>query len=70
MFIGSLGDSFQFRQDFNLFCISSFDQDTGEMVAEPAPRLVQSGQTIPDKYNPVPQLPGFEHETTTKEMTQ
>jgi len=29
MFIQSLGDSFQFRSDFNLICIGTFDDDSG-----------------------------------------
>lgn len=49
MFIGSLGDSFQFRQDFNLFRLASFDQDTGIFTAEPAPIIVIAGATIPDE---------------------
>ena len=57
MFIGSLGDSFQFRADYNLFSLGAFDQDTGTLTAAPAPMIVLSGATIPEEHNPSPMHP-------------
>ncbi|AXL14663.1 nonstructural protein [Microviridae sp.] len=52
MFIGSLGQSFQFRHDFNLFRVASFDQETGVFNAEAAPVIVISGASIPADQGP------------------
>lgn len=54
MFIGSLGDSFAHRADYNLFCLGEFDQDTGHLEALSAPLIVLTGATISDDLDPRP----------------
>jgi hypothetical protein len=54
MFIGSLGDSFMFREDYNLFCIGEFDDEKGVLTPLNAPLIVLSGAQISEKFNPNP----------------
>lgn len=54
MFIGSLGDSWPHRSDFQLYRVGSFDPDTGLLSPE-SPSLVLAGLSIPDDLDPRPQ---------------
>lgn len=53
MFVGSLGESFIYRADFNLFKIGSFNDDTGEIMPENPPLLVLSGLSVPAHMDPL-----------------
>jgi len=45
MFIGSLGDSFPHRSDFNLYLIGQFDDNTGNITAQ-NPASILAGRSI------------------------
>ena len=51
MFVGSLGDSFPFRQDFNLFELGEFDESTGQLTAI-TPLCVLRGSSIGEDLDP------------------
>lgn len=51
MFIVSMGDSFVFRAQFDLFELGSFDQDTGELEAH-EPRHILSGASVSADLDP------------------
>lgn len=51
MMIGSLGDSFTHRADFNLYRLGSFDDDSGQLTSE-TPSLVLAGLSISEKLDP------------------
>jgi len=51
MFIGSLGDSFPHRSDFNLFFCGSFDTETGVIEACP-PKIILAGLSVADELDP------------------
>ncbi len=53
MFIGSLGDSFNYREGFSLFRIGEFDDATGE-IAVCSPDLVLSGASVSYALDPRP----------------
>lgn len=71
-FIGSLGDSFQFRIDYTLFLIGEFDDDTGLITGEVSPALILSGASIPSDMDPnYQQHPNpIEKYTTPNQETQ
>lgn len=51
MFIGSLGDSFPHRADFNLFRVGKFDENDGTITPE-TPHKVLAGLSIDAKFAP------------------
>lgn len=51
MFIGSLGDSFSFRQDFNLYHIADFDDESG-VLATVDSSIVLRGNSIAPTLDP------------------
>jgi len=51
MFIGSLGDSFNFRADFLLYCIGEFDDQTG-LLKPSDPTMVLAGSSIAQSLDP------------------
>lgn len=53
MFIGSLGDSFNYRQDFFLYATATFDETSGLIVAI-EPELILSGSSIAPALDPRP----------------
>ena len=55
-FIVSLGESFQFRADFILYRIGSFDDDNGILKVE-QPAVVMNGISIAEDYAPVATAP-------------
>lgn len=54
MFIGSLGESFTHRADFQLFLIGAFDDDNGN-ITPLEPTVVLAGLSIPADLSPVSQ---------------
>lgn len=70
MFIGSLGDSFPYRHDFHLMAVGGFDQDTGLVTAEDAPRLVISGVSIDAKLDPRVSVAAFPGSGQAQEKQQ
>lgn len=55
MFIGSLGDSFRFRHDYSLFCLGTFDRDSGTIETMTG-MCIMNGAQIPERFNPQPTM--------------
>lgn len=53
MFIGSLGDSFAFRQDFQLYHVGDFDDQNG-LIQPINPQLILAGHSIAAQLDPRP----------------
>ena len=51
MFISSLGDSFVHRDDFDLYAIGTFDENTGEITSQ-QPEKILAGLSIAPTLDP------------------
>jgi len=52
MFISSMGDQFNHRVDYLLFCLGSWDDQSAVISLEEPPRLVVCGSSVSDSMDP------------------
>lgn len=69
MFILAMGDNFPHRNDYTLYHIGSFDQDTGNLT-ECEPNSVLAGRSISESQNPNPNSQQQELPLTQEVTTQ